>query len=700
MILFKEDFSKKNAICHYQTSNLSAVKFATLLKRMGVENNKFVLALYQPQLINVDPFSKDLSAEMKLRIAVECKINIWYMLREVARVPSQGSGTSPYIFNRANVGLTWLFCNSITPFLTMPRQIGKTIAAISVFVWVCYLAGQDLSAALFAKDNILVLENVERLKLIRDALPQFLIKNSVVDTNNKEGVSYNFLKTKYKTFVAQTSKLRASSQGRGPSIGLEHWDEFGHYINNDLSYPSATSAITAAADQIRATGFPCTNMITTTAGRLSDPCGLYAYGIKNNCMRFTEKLYDSKNVEELKTVVDSNSNNQMCYLEYSHLQLGKDAAWLKKVTVDKDPATIACDFLNKWEHTSGLSAISKDMSKKLEDNIKEPVFVEVKNGIVIRWFTHPSKFKKYEEKNIPFVIGSDTSDNVGIDFTTMVMTDPRDMSVVCTWKCNLTNFAYVVKNILSMLLEFPKSIFIPERNKNGKVLLDFLILALLEKELNPLKRIYNAYYQEYTQDKELITEIPSVDGDIIKKFGFWTGAASRDILFETVMPQALDTNYDKIFDPDLISEILGLIIKNNRIDHMVGSNDDLTIAYLLSCFFILHGKNINLYGVDRNIFLKNITHDGAKVDPKYKEQQLKIFDRLQRIKKKEEECFSPTLKMGYQNEIKSLESLLDKDIIEPKIISMDQAKKKTENVEFNLFDGSERSLQVFANLRF
>ena len=62
---------------------------------MGVKNHYFFLALYDKSLLNVDPHSKDLTTEQRLRIAYECKINFWYFIREVVRVPvvGQESGT-------------------------------------------------------------------------------------------------------------------------------------------------------------------------------------------------------------------------------------------------------------------------------------------------------------------------------------------------------------------------------------------------------------------------------------------------------------------------------------------------------------------------------------------------------------------------------------------------------------------------------
>ena len=700
MILFEEDFKIQGATVDYKTKNKSAIKMAILLGRMGHKNNKFILALIQPELAGVDPFDPNLSSIIKEKIAIECKLNIWYFLRECVRVPSQGSDASPFIFDRANIGLTWLFANSITPFLTIPRQVGKTISTICIMIWVVYIGGRNLATALFAKDNGLVLENVERLKLIRDGLPDYLIISDVSDTNNKEGIGYSALSNKYNTYTAQPSKVRAMGQGRGPSICMEHWDEFAYYINNVFSYPSATSAITAAQAQVKATGMPCTNIITTTAGRLSEDSGMYAFNIKNNCMRFSEKLYDSINREELVSIIKANSNNNMCYLEYSYKQLGKTDAWFEEVIIDKTEDVIACDYLNIWQHTSTKSAISKDLSDLLLEHQREPVKCTVHNTLVVRWFVDPDTINGPRDINKPFIIGADTSDNVGVDFTTFVMIDPTTMQVVCTCKCNLANFVHVSKCIMEFLTKYPNSIIIPERNKNGKVLLDILILELQKLGFNPLRKIYNSYFQNWDGKSEVIRTIGDVTGDIVKMFGFWTGAASRDGLYTTTMSQTLKNNYDKISDPDLIGELRGLVTKNGRIDHIDGGHDDLTIAYLLACHFILHGKHIHLYGVDHECFLSEVTYKGIKVDPTQKSRQLEIQKRLKHLRAQRDACNSNVLIKTYDYEIKSLEHLIDTSIVDTDTLSMDQVMQQSKKVkeEFNVYNGTDRALQLFRTI--
>ena len=91
MILFQKDFVEQGAIVDYDTKHASFIKMAMVLKDLGIKNNKFMLALYNPKLKGVDPYDPDLDTETQLMIIKEIKINPWYYLREVVRVPSQGA---------------------------------------------------------------------------------------------------------------------------------------------------------------------------------------------------------------------------------------------------------------------------------------------------------------------------------------------------------------------------------------------------------------------------------------------------------------------------------------------------------------------------------------------------------------------------------------------------------------------------------
>ena len=618
MILFHDDIVRDGVLLDYTTKNTSFLKMAIILNQMGIRNNKFFLALYDKELRGINPHDlTDPSLELRQRIAYECKINLWYFLREVVRVVSSGTDGIPYILNRANLAQAWIYLNSINGFLTIPRQIGKTIGMIAICLWYLYLAGRKLSWGMFCNGSPLQWDNVKRFKEMRDALPKYLWYPSVADSNNKEGIMYAALATQLQTFLAQADKQAADRLGRGATTASQSWDEIAYFVNNDLSWNSATAALNKAAPDARKAGLPAAVIITTTAGDIDDKWGRYAYNMVSNALRFTDKLYDVKGRTQLMDIVQSNSKNNIIYIEYSYKQLGMTDEWFQEVTRSKDPKIVAKDYLNQWLHGSDNSVIDKPTIDKLVASKSDPVDTTWIESILINWYiSHEQLMKNPDLRNKPYAIGGDTSDNVGRDFTTLCMVDPYDLKPVATMRCNSANLMFVAKCVVRFLIDFPRAVFIPERNKVGVFLLDYVFNELQANGINPLKRIYNKYFQEYNPDAKLDRLNFSL-GEVRKNFGFTTtaGPGSRDLLYSRVLNTAMKLAAARICDRNLVDELCGLTIRNNRVDHSESGHDDLVIAYLLACFFFIFGNNHRFYGIEMSEVLCNVKNDGELCTP-------------------------------------------------------------------------------------
>lgn len=679
MILFAEDFAKEGAVADVNTKNLTFLKLSIILNKMGIKNNLFPLAIYDKSLIGRDPHNlHDPSIELRQRIAFECKRNFWYFIREVIRVTASGSGGVPYILNRSNLAQAWTFLNSINGFQVMPRQIGKTIGTMCIIAWYLYIAGNHCTWGMFCKGIKLQNENVDRLKKLRDALPPYLLYQTAGDTNNKEGIAYAALKTALVTFVAQSDKVAAGDQARGQSLAAENWDEVSYYDNINLSYDSATAGMDAAGAQAKQSGLPSAIVMTSTAGDLDDPRGRWCYRIACDGLRFTEKLYDCQNREDLMSVIRTNSKNNYLYMEYSYKQLGKTDEWFEHVSRGKDPKTIAKDYLNQWLHGSDGSILPTDMLNKIQGSKRDPLTTTTFESLLIRWYDDPKVLMNDESlRNKPYVIGSDTSDNVGRDFTTMCMVDPYDLHIVCTFKCNTINLLFVAKCILKFLRDFPRSIFIPERNKNGAMFLDFIFAEMQRERFNPLNRIYNKYYQEYTKD----TEVRNLDynsGNVRKMFGFSTtkSSTSREFLYSSVLTTSLELVGDRLYDSSIIDEISGLTTKNGRVDHSDVGHDDLLIAFLLCCYFILFGANHQLYGIRPDEFLCGVKKGGELIDADEKKKLLLMHQQLQELDRRLKRTNNPILQAAYKREIQKLSAAVGEIPIEEavEITPLDQIK--------------------------
>ncbi len=217
-----------------KTRNLSFLQTAMDLANLGIKYNNFMLALFDRSLVGVDPYSPFLTLEQQSAIINECYVNPWYFLREVVRIPDQGgSGGVPYQLNRANLASTWLYLLNIDHYLVIPRQTGKTISTVAVLLW-SFLFGTSSSEFMFinksAEDAI---NNLGRLKSLRDALPPYLRFSEMIDEEGKIDKGKDNVKTtinpvtknKIVTKPSASSVSKADNIGRGNTQPIQYYDE-------------------------------------------------------------------------------------------------------------------------------------------------------------------------------------------------------------------------------------------------------------------------------------------------------------------------------------------------------------------------------------------------------------------------------------------------------------------------------------------
>lgn len=680
MLLFQADYQTQGGMLQTNTKNKSFIRMVFLLERMGIKNNKFFLHLSQPELAKYDPHNlTDPSSELVARIAHECKINIWYYLREVIRISAPGSAPIPYQLNRANLALSWCFANSVNTFITMPRQKGKTIGTISLDSWAMYFGYTNATIAMFAKDDTLIQDNVKRMKDMRNNLPDFLVSRSVRDTDNKEGLSYAALNNEYKTYVAQGDRLAAAKQARGATIPLQHWDEFAYYRNIDLSYPSAAASMDMASKIAHEMGLPTCKIITTTAGQLASPAGAYAYRIKSHAARFKETLYDLPDRQALQTFLDRESTNNMFYLEYSYQQLGETDEWLKRVTADKTQVEIETDYLNIWQVGTGSSVVPAALLKRVAASVIEPIDYSTYGTLTVNWYVSKSIILNEDNRNKHYIIGCDTSDNVGEDFTTLCVLDPTDLGVIATCRVNTPSFTHVAQCVIDLMEELPNSVIIPERNKNGAVLVDVLIDKMISHHESPYRRIYNTFIQDWSTTSKDLDRIDLSSGVNRKHFGYNTTAASRDDLYGKVLINQLNIMADRVFDYNLSEEIKALSVRNGRIDHIIGQHDDLTMSMMLAGWFALYGKNHHMYGIPNNLILQGVTNTGESVDPSVKARHQQIDKRIKELRGILQLETNPIRKATYERELKSLQDIFNPNMIQEDHVSVSAIQQETES---------------------
>jgi len=653
MILYKSDWDLyPEAIIDTKTSSKTALELMSLLKKMGVENCYFFLALHDPTLQGVDPYDPNLTQEQKIRIASECSINPWYFFREIARGPAS-SGTEPikFRFNRANLALYWLFFNHITSLLIQPRQTGKSFSTDILMTALMSTVVKNTKIHLLTKDDSLRVSNITRLKDIYNELPDYLQLKTRKDTNNTEKITILALGNEYITSVPQASVKGALNLGRGQVLSIQHVDELFFLKNIHITLPAMLAAGGAARDAAAANGEPYGNIFTSTAGYLNSPEGRFGYEeIYKKCMPWTEKLYDCKDEEELVETIKKNSpgNKVMVLLEFNHRQLGYTDDWLRGKIADAMASgdAVLADFLNIWPEGNASSPISKTLLKVMTDSrINEPYTEITSFGYAIRWYVTQRELETILPSR-KIVIALDTSDAVGKDDIAMIIRDVRSGKTLGVGVYNETNLITFSEWLGSLFDRFENMVMIIERRSSGVAIIDNLLKILPAKGLDPFAKLFNWVVDEKEEYPKRFEEIArgvkhrdyNVYVRYRKHFGYATagsGKSSRDGLYGDNLLAAIKYTGNVMHDKQLIDQVSGLTVKNGRIDHKSGSNDDLVIAWMLSYWFLVKARNKEFYGIRNNevlsIVIDNEMRKGETRDMVEQKYQLALKAKIDEL---------------------------------------------------------------------
>lgn len=632
-ILFKEDWELyPNAVIDTNTKNTSFLRIAAMFRDMGIVNHAFPLQLHNPELSGIDPYSNDLTQEQQIEIAIECKNNFFYFIRECVRVPG-GGYDNPIKFraNRGNIALYWLFMNHIANMLIQPRQTGKSFSTDVLMRYLVNLRCTNTKINLLTKDDTLRSANLNRLKDLESELPVFLIQRARGDLANTEKLTIKSLGNSYEGHVPNKSPKMAMNVGRGLTSPIFHVDEAGFFYNVGITVPAALAAGTAARDLAKLKNEPYGNIFTTTAAKKDDKDGAYIYKLLCNSAIWTEKFLDAGNQEGLYKLIRSNSSTGELRVNctFSHRQLGYNDAWLKEA-LENSLATgedADRDFFNIWTSGTHSSPLSVEQSKMIRDSQRNDFFAEIASpySYVTRWFI-PEEAIQRTLKNGSFVLSLDTSDAVGNDDIGMHLRCIKTGAIIASGNYNETNLITFTKWILDWLLTYDTITLIIERRSTGAMVIDYLILMLLENNINPFTRIYNKVIQEAEEFplrfKEVMQSsygLANLTTKYKKTFGFATsssGATSRNELYGNTLSNAVKLTGDKVHDSMTIDQLLGLTTKNGRVDHADGAHDDMCIAWLLSFWLIQLGKNLHVYNIKASEILADNKKAKTVNDPK------------------------------------------------------------------------------------
>lgn len=455
------------------TSNKSFLDMHYFLKERGIKNNDFFLVIHDTGLAGVDPRDPNLPRSLKLRILKECQINYWYFLREIARVPEQGGAVGSGVrfkLNRANLAMGFLFQLNFDMYVELPRQFGKTTAALMRYLWV-YNFGTSNSEIMFMhKDHQGSKDNLKSLKSYRDALPTYLQLSAEVAESGKKlkvpntaiMVQHIYNNNRIVTKPSARTKDAANNLGRGSTIPLQYYDEYAFMPWNEEVLMAAAPAFSRASQTAKKNGVPYGMLITSTPGDLLTDSGTYAYKIRNEATLWREEFYDYS-YEQLLGLVMSNKNSTMFLVRYDYKQLGEGQEYLNRMIrqMQGNWPKIRREVLLEWAESPTECPFSQEDLEVIKGYCRTPI-----RSIAFGRFGQ-YRFDVYKDIDLayPPIIGVDVSGATFNDSSAITIIDSHTTEVCACLNCNFIPADDLADVIYNLTINYmPNAIISIERN--------------------------------------------------------------------------------------------------------------------------------------------------------------------------------------------------------------------------------------------
>lgn len=588
---------------HLKTKNTSFLKMAVLLQEMGVENWHFHLKIFNKKLIGVDPYDPDLSREEMFMILKECSQNRWYFYREVMRVSETGAGSgvgggSPFILNRGNMAYLWAMELNLSAYLIMPRQTGKTWAAIADALWTHHFVNG--SAILhFNKNQKDANDNLGRIQASIRMLPKWL-QHSNEDNlegsakrrvKNNEKYMKNILGSTIEAMASAGNESKADAMARGRTASKIWWDELAFIFFNEVIYGAATPAYEKAMEIAVKNNAPYGISITTTPGDLATPHGAFAYEMMNSSVKFKEEMYDWKYDKLIDQIEHRKDKIPFVFIQYSYLQLGETEDWyLTRFQKMHNPIRARREYLLEWMNSNGNSPFDPDDIELIG---------ELSRQRALNLETY--KLNKYYDLNVydeyhgrkPVIISVDVAGSLGRDNSAIIVVNPETLKPIAAFKSNMIEISKLRKLITTIVTKiYPNCILTIENNSVGNGLISELKETVVGRVL---------YKERKTRviDRGANAITKKVKKDTIE-YGHNVNTVTRPQMMET-LEAIVHSSPDHVAIPELYEEIRFLELKNGRIDHSSSTHDDLTMAYMGALWIVRYGTGLKGKGIYYNI---------------------------------------------------------------------------------------------------
>lgn len=599
---------------HMSTTNKSFLEISQYLKDSGIENNRFMLVLLDPDLARIDPHDPKLNRIMKQKVLRECIYNPWYFFREVVRIPDSGQATGvKFELTRGNLALLFCLMMNLNTFLEQPRQTGKTISSLC---WYLYLfnfgtANSEMSFLNKKMDDSKL--NLQRIREIRALLPSYLIMDQafapdgtrVKGKNNVETLQHPVNNNRIRTVPSARNKVAAASLMRGRTTSIIYIDEYGFIQYNSIIYTNMVPAFNTASNNAKRNGSPYGMLITTTPGMLTTDEGVEAFNMKESATPFSERWYDLTK-EQIYEIISSNTNSNFVYIKYTYQQLGKSEQWFRDlcITMRKDWDSIRREVLLEWSSSAENSPFRSEDLDTVKGLLKQPI-----NTVLL---LNKYELKIYEKLNLryPPLMGVDVSGGYQRDSSAITIVDSYTTNVTAELNSNFIStpeLAMVIYDIVSRWM--PNAVVNIERNGGfGSSVIARLLQTSIRKNL--FFTIKDKVIEERMTGSAIHRKTQKT-----KVYGSDSTKNEREQLME-ILRDRVEYHKDKIISPTIYEELCGLEVKKNgRIEHSSNTHDDQVFSWLWALYIYYCGGDLmNNWGISKRVLRTDADLEEAVVD--------------------------------------------------------------------------------------
>lgn len=602
------------AIYDFHTKNKSFLKVQKQLELIGVKNNAFHLILLNPLLQGVDPYDENLSFEQVMMIIQECKLNMFYYLREVVRIEEDGGNIVPFRLDRGTLAAAYCFVNNINFYLMKPRQTGKTVGINCMLSWAFKFQGPNSSFLFGCYKPELSVKNLRGMKNVLKSLPGYLsnagsesIDNSGKKIRKTDNVkSYSEPGSKNQAMIAGSANTldAAETVGRGYTQAYQYFDEAEFIKFIDIIVKVSGMAFNTASRNAEKNGSGYCRIFSTTPGDLgSEKTCQSAMKIVNDSIPWDETQFYDMPISEFKDLVRRKSKFRVVYIEFNYRQLGLGEDWFIDACANcgGDVNKIKREILLQRFSGNSDSPFRPEDIEELVANKRKPLFIKKVGKIYdILFYEKPKKKRLY-------FISVDPSEGTGGDNYAFTIMDPYTLQVVAEFRSPYMT-VHGCSDLLQFLVEkyFPKALIIVERNRNGGAVIEVLKRTPLRPMIysSPEANSDNARIRDKLDENGFIKE------EFIKNkyFGANTTSSTRTVMMNILM-DAVQFAKNVVNTEYIVDDITNLVVKNKKIQAATGKHDDSVMSWLICLYIYYYGEKLERYGFVKGDIPTDIEED-------------------------------------------------------------------------------------------